>query len=127
MTDDRPRLILPRKPVAPGEVSASQARPAVVTPDYGEDQMASPRDRLVPGVASPQKPPAKNPQRQTDPFEGFGDRLASRPFALRVPRPVDLVIRQIAAENQVQPLRVVDQAVRDYLAKLGRLPEMPDA
>ena len=126
MTDDRPRLTLPRKLSAADNV-AGGPRATVVVPDYGDDQMAAPTDRPNSRGASRERPPAASPQRQTDPFEGFGDRLASRPFALRLPRPVDLVIRQIAAENQVQPLRVVDQAVRDYLARLGRLPEMPDA
>jgi hypothetical protein len=103
----------------------------VVTPDYGTEPLrpaeASPATIKRPAdrVARASKPAM--PGRQRDPFDGYGDRLASRPLALRLPRPIDLVIRQIAAERQVQPLRLVDQAIREFLERLDRLPDRPDA
>ncbi|AOO84987.1 hypothetical protein [Bosea vaviloviae] len=128
MSEAKPRLALPRKS---GIDSPSAPRPTIVTPDYGEEPLRpagefpaaseGSRDR----TARQARPTM--PIRQRDPFEGFGDRLASRPLALRLPRPIDLVIRQIAAERQVQPLRLIDQAIRDFLEKLNRLPDRPDA
>ena len=128
MTETKPRLALPRKAAAE---TMTAPRPMVVTPDYGEEPLrptnTSPVivERPVDRVATNNK--AGTPSRQRDPFEGYGDRLASRPLALRLPRPIDLVIRQIAAERQIQPLRLIDQAIRDYLEKLARLPDRPDA
>jgi hypothetical protein len=128
VTETKPRLLLPRKPTAE---TMTAPRPMVVTPDYGEEPLRpanvspviveQPADRGATATRS------AIPSRQRDPFEGYGDRLASRPLALRLPRPIDLVIRQIAAERQVQPLRLIDQAIRDYLERLDRLPVRPDA
>lgn len=128
MTETKPRLALPRK--ATGETAAAP-RPMVVTPDYSMEPLRPidaspvfferPEDHVATILRSP------TPTRQRDPFEGYGDRLASRPLALRLPRPIDLVIRQVAAERQVQPLRLIDQAIRDFLEKLDRLPDRPDA
>ena len=128
MTETKPRLALPRKTTVE---TVAPPRPMVVTPDYGEEPLrpAGPsparRDETAERAASQSRPTM--PTRQHDPFEGFGDRLASRPLALRLPRPIDLAIRQIAAERQVQPLRLIDQAVREFLEKLGRLPDRPGA
>ncbi len=122
MSEDRPRLALPRRVPLPAHAAASA--PRVVTPDYGDEVM---RATSTSTTGELSQPAAQSRQRQTDPFEGFGERLGSRPLALRLPRPIDLAIRQIAAEQQVQPLRIVDQAIRDYLEKHGRLPERPDA
>ncbi|MBX9910621.1 MAG: hypothetical protein K2Z25_18135 [Beijerinckiaceae bacterium] len=128
MSEAKPRLALPRK--APTETTGSP-RPMVVVPDYGEEplQPVATRATMHEGSSAHTERPAGPaiPTRQRDPFEGFGDRLSSRPLALRLPRPIDLAIRQIAAERQVQPLRLVDQALRDFLEKLGRLPDRPDA
>ena len=128
MIGSKPRLLLPRKATAE---TVAAPRPMVVTPDYGTDPLRPAEalpgniERPVDRLARASKPAM--PGRQRDPFDGYGDRLASRPLALRLPRPIDLVIRQIAAERQVQPLRLVDQAIRDFLEKLGRLPNRPDA
>ncbi len=128
MSETKPRLVLPRK--TPIETTAS-ARPMVVTPDYGEEPLqpvATPSAMRDGSNAHTERQAGPTiPTRQRDPFEGFGDRLSSRPLALRLPRPIDIAIRQIAAERQVQPLRLVDQAIRDFLEKLGRLPDRPDA
>ncbi len=128
MTETKPRLVLPRKATAETMMAP---RPMVVTPDYGAEPLR-PADALsviverpVDRVTTATKPAPSG--RQRDPFEGYGDRLSSRPLALRLPRPIDLAIRQIAAERQVQPLRLVDQAIREFLERLDRLPDRPDA
>ncbi|MCP4561769.1 MAG: hypothetical protein GY873_22490 [Bosea sp.] len=127
MTETKPRLALPRKAM----VETTGPRPMVVTPDYGAEPLrpVTPSPTTREGAAEHTVGPARRtmPARQRDPFEGFGDRLSSRPLALRLPRPIDLAIRQIAAERQVQPLRLIDQAVREFLEKLGRLPDPPGA
>ncbi|PZN94119.1 MAG: hypothetical protein DCF30_20835 [Hyphomicrobiales bacterium] len=129
MSETKPRLALPRK--ASSVETTAGPRPMVVVPDYGQEPLrpvttppviaGRPSDQIT-GQAAPTMK-----ARQRDPFEGFGDRLSSRPLALRLPRPIDLVIRQIAAERQVQPLRLIDQAIRDFLEKLDRLPDRPEA
>jgi hypothetical protein len=57
-----------------------------------------------------------------NPFEAYGERASSRPYALRLPDRIDLVLRQLAAEERTQPLRIVDRALYDLLKRLGRLP-----
>ena len=129
MTDERARLPLPRsgfKLATATDKGAAEA-PAVVTPNYGDrDLGAGPSPA---GVAPPSSSSTATrvSRRSLDPFDAYGDRTASRPFALRLPEPIDLALRQIAAERHTQPLRVVDQALHDYLVKLGRLPAAPDA
>jgi hypothetical protein len=39
---------------------------------------------------------------------------------------VDVVLRQIAAEERTQPLRIVDRAIHDLLRRLGRLPPVEE-
>lgn len=128
MSESKPRLALPRKATVE---TAPPPRPMVVTPDYGEEPLrpvARPSAMHDgPGAQTGRLARPAMPTRQRDPFEGFGDRLSSRPLALRLPRPIDLAIRQIAAERQVQPLRLVDQAIREFLERLDRLPDRPDA
>lgn len=128
MSETKPRLALPRKATVE---TAAAPRPMVITPDYGEEPLRPVGPSLAThneaGDETARQPRPTMPTRQRDPFEGFGDRLASRPLALRLPRPIDLAIRQIAAERQVQPLRLIDQAIREYLEKLARLPDRPDA
>ena len=36
---------------------------------------------------------------ERNPFEAYGERSSSRPYALRLPDAIDLVLRQIAAEE----------------------------
>ena len=129
MTDERARLPLPRsgfKLAAAPDKAAAEA-PALVTPNYGDKDLgagASPARSASPASSAGAE---RVSRRSLDPFEAYGDRTASRPFALRLPEPIDLALRQIAAERHTQPLRVVDQALHDYLVKLGRLPATPDA
>ena len=57
-----------------------------------------------------------------NPFEGYGERTSSRPYALRLPDAIDLVLRQMAAEERTQPLRVIDRILYEHLKRSGRLP-----
>lgn len=129
MSETKPRLALPRK--ASSVETTSGPRPMVVMPDYGQEPLqpvtTPPAIAGRPCDQMTRQPAPAMKARQRDPFEGFGDRLSSRPLALRLPRPIDLAIRQIAAERQVQPLRLIDQAIREFLDKLDRLPERPEA
>ena len=133
MSDDKPgRPALPRDAFRSqrGPVSGSQAViPVVVTPNY--------RD-TVPPAGTGQLPDASEPPRAKveaapraerqraasprDPFQVYGGRSSSRPYALRLPDAVDLVIRQMAAEERTQPLRIIDRILHDHLERIGRLP-----
>jgi hypothetical protein len=128
MNDDRLRLPLPRGgfKVAAAHDSVSRESTVVVTPDYGDKGLgAAPASKNA--APSPlQRRAAREDRGARNPFGAYGDRTESRPFSLRLPEPIDLVLRQIAAERHTQPLRIVDQAIRDYLVKLGRLPRAPD-
>ena len=62
-----------------------------------------------------------------NPFEAYGERSSSRPYALRLPDAIDLVIRQMAAEERTQPLRIVDRILHDHLKRIGRLPPQQGA
>ncbi|SDR63799.1 hypothetical protein SAMN05519103_09051 [Rhizobiales bacterium GAS113] len=129
MSDDRSRMPLPRSSfkLASTKDKASGETPTVITPDYGENLMTPAAPASGPPAPRVASPPPLADRRLRDPFDPYGDRTASRPFALRLPAPIDLVLRQIAAEHHTQPLRIVDQAIHDYLVKLGRLPGPPDA
>jgi hypothetical protein len=101
-------------------------QPVVVTPTY--DDPVAPRipvrtsePETINKVASKRaERPRRNPER--NPFEAYGERASSRPYALRLPDPIDLAVRQLAAEEHTQPLRIVDRALYDLLKRLGRLP-----
>jgi hypothetical protein len=99
----------------------------VVTPAY--DDPVSPTAPVQRGFSSEsvdtgQRNTAERPRRNSDrnPFEAYGERASSRPYALRLPDRIDLVLRQLAAEERMQPLRIVDRALYDLLKRLGRLP-----
>jgi len=94
-------------------------RPVVVTPDYEDTVHGS----------LPSFDAARNPDAQThmaissrNPFAAYGERASSRPYALRLPERIDLVVRQLAAEQRTHPLRIVDRALYDHLNRIGRLP-----
>lgn len=131
----------PRKPDRPplprdgfrgsrSAVASAVAAPLVVTPDYGDEQ---PRPNLAgtealttvsadgraPAVGRNQKTKAAAPR---NPFDAYGERSSSRPYALRLPDAIDLVLRQMAAEERTHPLRIVDRILHDHLKKIGRLP-----
>ncbi len=91
--------------------------------DAGTDG-SRPRNALPPpgrdAAAPAQRPARARPAR--NPFEAYGERSSSRPYALRLPDAIDLVLRQIAAEERTYPLRVLDRILYDHLQRIGRLP-----
>jgi len=56
------------------------------------------------------------------PFEAYGERSSSRPYALRLPDAIDLALRKIAAEERTHPLRIIDRILYEHLETIGRLP-----
>lgn len=101
---------------------ALPAKPVVVTPAY-EDQVIAPAAQSTSADnMSARKPPRPPKARDRNPFDAYGERSSSRPYALRFPDAIDLVIRQMAAEERTQPLRVIDRIVYDHLKRIGRLP-----
>lgn len=123
-----PRDAFRAQRVNPTGSEAATSKPVIVTPRYDDPVMTPvataergpPVD--VPVVAGPRKPSRVVKATERNPFEGYGERSSSRPYALRLPDPIDLVVRQIAAEERTQPLRIIDRAVHDYLKRIGRLP-----
>lgn len=121
------RLALPRdafrdRRVVLEKAADREAKPVIVTPDYKDPVGAE----SGPGTVEPERvkaPTAKaraaSPQH---PFNAYGERSSSRPYALRLPEPIDLVLRQLAAEQRTHPLRVIDRILHDHLKRIGRLP-----
>lgn len=106
-------------------------QPVVVTPSYDDPVAPAPtaqrRPSLETTVSVQPKKTARQPRdRDRNPFEAYGERASSRPYALRLPDAVDLAVRQLAAEERTQPLRVVDRAIYDLLKRLGRLPPVDE-
>ncbi|WP_349236410.1 hypothetical protein [Bosea sp. UNC402CLCol] len=98
----------------------------VVTPAYDDTDAGDPRPH---GVSPPRHDnpamPARRQMRarpERNPFGAYGERSSSRPYALRLPDAIDLVLRQIAAEERTHPLRVIDRILYDHLRRIGRLP-----
>ncbi|NEX00215.1 hypothetical protein, partial [Rhodopseudomonas sp. BR0G17] len=95
-------------------------QPVVVTPSYDDPVTPSSptqwKSASEPSESVPLKKAAR-PQRDRsrNPFEAYGERASSRPYALRLPEAVDLALRQVAAEERTQPLRIVDRAIHDLL------------
>ena len=131
-SNNRPeRPALPRDMFRSQRVNASSAeapgpRPVVVTPAYDDTGAGDPRPY---GVSPPRHDnpaaPARRQMRarpERNPFEAYGERSSSRPYALRLPDAIDLVLRQIAAEERTHPLRVIDRILYDHLRRIGRLP-----
>lgn len=105
----------------------SAPKPVVVTPDYGDP--VKPPGPIEPATSVPQAAravakasPSKRRRLDHNPFEAYGERSSSRPYALRLPDPIDLVLRQMAAEERTHPLRVIDRILHDHLKRIGRLP-----
>ena len=71
---------------------------------------------------SERKQPRLQKTRDRNPFDAYGGGSSSRPYALRFPDAIDLVVRQMAAEERTQPLRIIDRIVYDHLKRIGRLP-----
>ena len=132
---DRPSL--PRDAFRAQRAGAPTAQkpmlqPVVVTPSYDDPvapaQTAQRRPSLeTTGSVQPKKTARPPRDRDRNPFEAYGERASSRPYALRLPEAVDLVLRQLAAEERTQPLRIVDRANHDLLKRLGRLPPVDES
>lgn len=131
-SNNRPeRPALPRDMFRSRRVNAPSAeapgpRPVVVTPAYDDTGAGDPRPRSASpprhdnAEAAARRPMRARPER--NPFEAYGERSSSRPYALRLPDAIDLVLRQIAAEERTHPLRVIDRILYDHLRRVGRLP-----
>jgi hypothetical protein len=135
MTDavkpDRPAL--PRDSFRTQRISSEPSpgpKPVIVTPDYddraGKEASAlvasqQLRDREPHALSPPKSPPPKRPLAR-NPFDAYGERTSSRPYSLRLPDPIDLALRQLAAEERTHPLRIIDRILHDHLKRIGRLP-----
>lgn len=123
---DRPAL--PRDTFRQQRTASTPATPVVVTPDYGDlngrPALAEPDPRRSEGDrgAAPRQRPRTKVVSPRNPFEAYGERTSSRPYALRLPDAIDLVLRQLAAEERTHPLRVVDRILYEHLKRSGRLP-----
>jgi hypothetical protein len=127
---DRPAL--PRdafrtQRAAADPTAAPTAKPVVVTPDYDDRPIApAPAPLREDSRARNLEPPSRASRSKADggrnPFDAYGERSSSRPYALRLPDPIDLVLRQMAAEERTHPLRIVDRILYEHLKKAGRLP-----
>lgn len=111
-------------------MGSATVKPVVVTPDY-DDAPAAP---ATPVAMRGKKEASGERQRDVkprghdhNPFQPYGERSSSRPYALRLPDAIDLVVRQLAAEQRTHPLRIVDKILYDGLKRLGRLPPPPEA
>lgn len=97
-----------------------------MTPVYDERSSGGPDlHTSSPRHGNSSATPAQRPARakpDRNPFEAYGERSSSRPYALRLPDAIDLVLRQIAAEERTHPLRVIDRILYDHLQRIGRLP-----
>ncbi|MFG1240319.1 hypothetical protein V5F63_24350 [Xanthobacter autotrophicus DSM 597] len=129
---DRPAL--PRdafraQRLVPVGTAEPASKPVIVTPEY-EDGAHAPISTLGASQGEPATiaasrplPRAKvKPEISRNPFDAYGERSSSRPYALRLPDAIDLVVRQIAAEERTHPLRVIDRILHDHLKRIGRLP-----
>jgi len=132
MSDQTPnrsadRLALPRdafrdRRVVVEKAADREVKPVIVTPDYKDPVGAENVAGAIEPVrvrAPPTKARAASPQH---PFDAYGERSSSRPYALRLPEPIDLALRQLAAEQRTHPLRVIDRILHDHLKRIGRLP-----
>jgi hypothetical protein len=103
-------------------------QPVVVTPAYDDPitpaQANSPSETI--GTVQRKKTERAPRNSQRNPFAPYGERASSRPYALRLPEAIDLVLRQLAAKERIQPLRIVDRAIYDHLKRLGRLPPVDE-
>lgn len=124
-------LALPRDAFRHQRAGATVAAPVVVMPDYRDqpfDAAPSPDDvaRSDPQATGAALPVRRQPKAKAalprNPFDAYGERTSSRPYALRLPDAIDLMLRQMAAEERTHPLRVIDRILHDHLKRIGRLP-----
>jgi len=132
MSDQTPnrsadRLALPRdafrdRRIVLEKSADPEARPVIVTPDY-KDPVGAENGA---GSIAPERVRALTMKARAaslqHPFDAYGERSSSRPYALRLPESIDLALRQLAAEQRTHPLRVIDRILHDHLKRIGRLP-----
>ena len=112
--------------------AVAPVQPVVVTPAYDDPIAPAPVPRLSEAAAASAEVPRSSPRpkpaarRERNPFDGYGERSSSRPYAMRFPDAIDLVLRQLAAEDRTHPLRIIDRIVYDHLKRIGRLPPRSD-
>jgi hypothetical protein len=122
-----PRDAFRAQRAAADTTAAPPVKPVIVTPDYDDRPVAPmpapPREDVR---ARNIEPSSRASRSKADggrnPFDAYGERSSSRPYALRLPDPIDLVLRQMAAEERTHPLRIVDRILYEHLKKAGRLP-----
>ena len=102
--------------------AVAPVQPVVVTPAYDDPITPAP----VPKPSEAAVANAEVPRSSPRPFDGYGERSSSRPYAMRFPDAIDLVLRQLAAEDRTHPLRIIDRIVYDHLKRIGRLPPRRD-
>ena len=142
MNDSAP-MPKPDRPALPRDAFRSQrtgiarveavtpVQPVVVTPAYDDSVTPTvPRPSEAAGAKAETPRPSLRPKtvtrRERNPFDGYGERSSSRPYAMRFPDAIDLVLRQLAAEDRTHPLRIIDRIVYDHLKRIGRLPPTND-
>ncbi|WP_192385913.1 hypothetical protein [Mesorhizobium silamurunense] len=139
-TPKPPRPALPRDAFRAQRISSDPPlapKPVVITPHYDDQPKTQASSSATPlqsephlshNAVRPISPPLAKPKRGNPrPFDAYGERSSSRPYALRLPDAIDLALRQIAAEERTHPLRIIDRVLYDYLKRIGRLPPSHDA
>jgi hypothetical protein len=104
-------------------------KPVVVTPAYA--------NTVAPNAVEQTSAPLRQEPKTTRahhrakssvrPFEAYGERSSSRPYALRLPDAIDLALRKIAAERRTHPLRIIDRILYEHLEAIGRLPPIEES
>jgi hypothetical protein len=99
-------------------------KPVVVTPAYADPVAANEAEQTSAPLRQVPKTTKANDRARPGarPFEAYGERSSSRPYALRLPDAIDLALRKIAAEERTHPLRIIDRILYEHLEAIGRLP-----
>jgi hypothetical protein len=99
-------------------------KPVVVTPAYADPVAGNATEMSSAPLQTEPKTTKTNDRARPGarPFEAYGERSSSRPYALRLPDAIDLALRKIAAEERTHPLRIIDRILYEHLETIGRLP-----
>ena len=99
-------------------------KPVVVTPAYADPVAANAAEQTSAQLRQERKTTRAHDRAKSGarPFEAYGERSSSRPYALRLPDAIDLALRKIAAEERTHPLRIIDRILYEHLETIGRLP-----
>jgi len=104
-------------------------KPVVVTPAYADTVAPNAAELSSASLRQEPKTTKANDRAKSGarPFEAYGERSSSRPYALRLPDAIDLALRKIAAEERTHPLRIIDRILYEHLKAIGRLPPVEDS